>query len=309
MKFTILLAILFDLLAKRKLTANYCADKYGISQRSVYRYVDHLALSVPVYVKRGRNGGIYLPDDYTLPTGFLTKEEYDAAIDALSYAYARSPEPRFLHVKHKLSDHVKKQHRDLALSGDLQSFITDGGCFAYTQAVFEKLRLLCECIRQQAILEMQYFSPLDGEIHCKIEPHVLIHKGSGVYLYAFSRFERRFRLYRLTRILSMIKTGDRFVPRTVKREQIPLSFFADESNSVQVRLRLERRVLQRMQDTLGVTNIKQNDGEWQAEITLPNDEDLLPTLLSLGDGVTVIEPVSVRERLKALLQSMRKAYL
>ncbi len=309
MKFTILIAILFDLLTKRKLTARYCADKYGISQRSVYRYVDHLTLSVPVYVKRGRNGGIYLSDDYTLPTGFMSKEEYDATMEALSFAYAHSPEPRFLRVKHKLSDHNRKQYRDLALSGDLQTFITDGGSFGYTQALFEKLRLLCECIKQQAILEMQYFSPLDGQISCKIEPHLLLHKHNVFYVYAFSRFERRFRLYRLTRILSMIKTGDRFVPRPVKREEIPLSFYTDETTSIHVRLRLERRVLQRMQDTLGVSNIHNVDGEWQAEIALPNDEFLLTNLLSLGDGVAVLEPLSVREQLKELLKNIQTAYL
>ena len=58
MKFTILLAILFDLLAKRKVTATYFAQKHDISIRTVYRYIDQLSISVPVYVKRGRNGGI-----------------------------------------------------------------------------------------------------------------------------------------------------------------------------------------------------------------------------------------------------------
>ena len=58
MKFTILIDILFDLLAKRKLTASYLAEKHGISVRTVYRYIDHMSLTVPVYIKRGRNGGI-----------------------------------------------------------------------------------------------------------------------------------------------------------------------------------------------------------------------------------------------------------
>ena len=238
----------------------------------------------------------------------MTKEEYDATIDALSYAYARSPEPRFLHVKHKLSNHTRKQHRDLAISGDLQSFITDGGAFAYTQASFEKLRLLNDCIKDKAILEMRYFSKLDGEVSCKVEPHVLLQQRNAWYLYAFSRYERRFRVYRLTRILSMIKTGDRFVARPVHREQIPLSFWSDENTGVNVRLRILPRALQRMQDVLGVTNIHKTDGEWQAEITLPNDENLLSILLSLGDGVTVLEPLSIRQQLTALLQSMHTAY-
>ena len=308
MKFTILLAILFDLLTKRKLTARYCADKYGISERTVYRYIDCLALNVPIFVKRGRNGGIYLSDDYTLPTGFMTKEEYDAAIEALSIAYAHSPEPRFLHVKHKLSEHTRKQHKDLALTGDMQTFITDGGAFAYTQALFEKLRLFIECIKEKAILEMQYFSERDGLFTCKIEPHVLIHRRNVLYVYAFSRTDRHFRLFRLTRVVSVIKTGDRFITRPVRREEIPLRFWSDETTGIALRLRIQPQALQRMQDVFGISNIHKTDGEWQAEVTLPNDEHLLTTLLSLGDGVAVIEPKDVKQNLVALVKSIRKAY-
>ena len=57
MKFAILLDIFFELLAKRILTAGYIAEKHGISVRTVYRYVDLLSTTVPVYVKQGRNGG------------------------------------------------------------------------------------------------------------------------------------------------------------------------------------------------------------------------------------------------------------
>ena len=83
MKFTILLEILFDLLAKRKVTASYFTEKHEISVRTVYRYIDQLSLCVPVYIKRGRNGGICISDNYKLPVGFMTKEEYESAIDAL----------------------------------------------------------------------------------------------------------------------------------------------------------------------------------------------------------------------------------
>ena len=79
MKFSILIAILFDLLAKRKVTANDLAEKYEISPRTVYRYIDLMSTTLPVYVKRGRNGGICISDNYKLPMGFMTKEEYEAA--------------------------------------------------------------------------------------------------------------------------------------------------------------------------------------------------------------------------------------
>lgn len=112
MKFYILSDILFELLLKGKLTAKAISDKHDISVRTVYRYVDTLSMSVPVYVKRGRNGGIYISDQYKLPMGFMTETEYDAAIDALEIAYAQNPEERFLIAKEKLSSQKKLEKLD-----------------------------------------------------------------------------------------------------------------------------------------------------------------------------------------------------
>ena len=93
MKFSILLEMVFDLLAKRKVTAVYFAEKFDISVRTVYRYVDDLTLAgVPIQVVRGRDGGICISDSYKLPKGFMTKEEYESAIDALETMYSQLPD-------------------------------------------------------------------------------------------------------------------------------------------------------------------------------------------------------------------------
>ena len=63
MKFEVMLGILFRLLRRTKASAAELADLYGVSQRSIYRYVEELIVSgVPINIIRGRNGGIFLPD-------------------------------------------------------------------------------------------------------------------------------------------------------------------------------------------------------------------------------------------------------
>lgn len=102
MKFSILLSILFDLLAKRKVTAAELAEKYDISARTVYRYVDLLSTSAPVCVQRGRNGGIFIQEQFKLPVDFMTEEEYSATVEALETVYQQQPQERFLKAKRKL---------------------------------------------------------------------------------------------------------------------------------------------------------------------------------------------------------------
>lgn len=103
MKFEILLSVLFELLAKRKVTAGYLAKKHKVSNRTIHRYVDILSLTVPVEILRGRNGGIRIADGYSLPIGFMTEEEYAAAIEALEIAHQKTSEERFLSAKLKLA--------------------------------------------------------------------------------------------------------------------------------------------------------------------------------------------------------------
>ena len=92
----ILLDMLFECLEKRRVTARYLAEKYAVSERTVYRYIEELSKKVPIFVKRGRNGGICLSDSYRLPVGFMSGEEYTALLDALQIAYANDPNPRFM---------------------------------------------------------------------------------------------------------------------------------------------------------------------------------------------------------------------
>ena len=103
MKFVILLDMFHELLAKQRVPAPYFAQKYDVSVRTVYRYVDRLSMAVPVYVKTGRNGGICIPETYKLPKGFFTREDYSAILESLSLAYANNHDEKFLNTQRKLT--------------------------------------------------------------------------------------------------------------------------------------------------------------------------------------------------------------
>ncbi len=94
MKYQTMIGILFDLLDKRKVSAGELAAKYGISVRTVFRYLDELIVAgIPADVTRGANGGICISAAYKLPRGFLTKEEYGRAMDAMLAMFERTNDP------------------------------------------------------------------------------------------------------------------------------------------------------------------------------------------------------------------------
>ena len=112
MKFKTVLDMLFELLKKRKVTASYFSKKYGLSVRTVYRYVEELKSALPLKITRGRCGGIELPDSYKLPMNYMTADEYLAAIEALEIAYCQDPQERFLQAKEKLEAEYKPEDGD-----------------------------------------------------------------------------------------------------------------------------------------------------------------------------------------------------
>ena len=308
MKFAILLDILFDLLIKRKVTAPYLAEKHELSVRTVYRYIDLLSMTVPVYVKRGRDGGICISDSYKLPVGFMTKEEYDAAIEALTAMYAQLPQERFLSATRKLSAQMKTEARSLALSGNIGTILVDGGTWGDTHCFAERLKLAEECIQSRTVLEIEYHARTGEKTQRKIEPHVLVYKQSVWYLYAFCHRQRAFRLFRLGRIFSALKTDETFARRQVAREDIPLQFWTDEAQSIQATFAFSSDSLVSAQDWLGVENLRKNGDTWTACVSLPNDDTLVKQILALGAGVTVLSPVSLRERVKQTAQEIARAY-
>ena len=309
MKFSILIAIIFELLAKRKVTAKYLAEKHEISTRTVYRYIDDLTLAgVPVQVLRGRDGGICISDSYKLPKGFMTKEEYESAIEALQMMYAQLPEERFLDAKRKLSAQVKAEVRDFALSAEVGSILVDGGTWGDSGAFAEKLRLFEECIKEKLLVEIEYHSREGEYTQRKIEPHVLVSKQGVWYLYAFCHKQRAFRLFRVGRIRSTVKTEEHFVKRAFTREDIPLNFRVMDADFIDVRFLIEEHAFADAQDWLGSENLRQKDGKWYANATLPDDEGLIRKILGMGAGVQVLSPVSLRERVAKAAANIASNY-
>ena len=89
MKYPIMIKMLMMLTSRRKVTAREIADRFEISVRSVYRYVDELNVAgVPVDVVRGRYGGIFIADTFKLPSGYFTRGEYAATVTSANLPFA-----------------------------------------------------------------------------------------------------------------------------------------------------------------------------------------------------------------------------
>lgn len=329
MKYDVMLEILFELLNKRKLTAPYLADKYGMSVRSVYRYIDTMSISVPITVKSGRNGGIFISDTYKLPIGFLTHEEYRAADEALAAMYSQLPEERFLSARQKLGAQDKKQENQLFFSGDINYILIDNNSWGESTNFSDKIRLFENAARAQMTLEITYFSAKGNRSVRKIDPYILVYKQNVWYIYAYCHERKDFRLFRIGRVYSAYVTDDTFTRRQIKRSDIPLRFW-ETGASEEMILEVSECAFADVQDWLGCESMSdtpfphnataaisvaekeeaKNDDKkiLYARAVLPIDTILAKKILSLGAGVKVLSPVSLQNMVATLAGQIAANY-
>ncbi len=306
MKYEIMFGILFTLLSKRKISAGELARKYEVSVRSIYRYVDEMTVSgIPIDVARGAAGGLSIPDNFKLPKGLFTREEYARTAEAMLTMLSQTHDSVLESAYGKLTAQVKTEKFDTALSGHI---LVDSGTWGDERKFSEKLTIIDKAIGEQNALEIEYFDRAGEATRRVIHPHLLIYKQNIWYVWAFCTLRGEFRTFRVGRMRAINITGETFERRDFKREDIPLNFWRNEKVA-EVKLKIAFEKLPYAEDWLGVDNIYKRDGEYFAELVLPDDEALVGNLMSAGAGITVISPAALAERIKKEAEKISASYV
>lgn len=294
MKYQVMLDILMMLLSKRKVTAKQIADRYEVSPRSVYRYIDELNIcGVPVDVERGRYGGIKIADTFRLPAGYFTRDEFTATVNALNAMYTQVSDKNLLSALDKLKSQQKNEKRELSVCGNI---IVDGGTWGDSKKFSEKMRVCETAVNESKRLIIDYFSR--GGEHSKrvIDPHVLIFKQNVWYVYAFCHTKQTFRTFKIGRIRSATFTGETFQKREIKRDELDIDFFYTAENLIDVTLEIDKRGIADVEDWIGIDNIEPRGNALVANVTLPDDGGLVNKILGFGGAVKVLEPIKLKEK-------------
>lgn len=306
MKYQIMIGILYTLLMKKKVSAKYLSEKFEVSERSIYRYVDELSIAgVPVYSERGRNGGIYIPDTYRLPDNFMTENEYSAAINALEGINGELKDKNLSSAIDKLKMQVKNERKDLSLNGN---FIIDSGTWGDTNSFPEKLKVIQKAAENNVSVEIQYRSRTGEDSTRIIDPHVLVLKQNIWYVYAYCHARENFRLFKIGRIRSITLTDRKFKRREFDREDIPLKFWHDEKTLVNAVFRISPEALPYAEEWLGADNIKKRKDGYFCEAELPYDDVLISKILGIGHGFEVTEPKTLRDKVTEEIKKLLYSY-
>lgn len=309
MKQSILFRMFYLLVQHRKITANTLAKLLNISTRSVFRYVDDLSYAgIPIYCKKGHNGGIFLSDSFVLSAAVFTEEEYRTLTESLLAFHAADSARSTTEILEKLNAIRPGKQNGYILGSE--TLLIDHTPWGDVNASTQKLKLLEEAIFHRTIVRIEYHDAQSRISRRIIEPHLLLLKQGEWYLYAFCRLKREFRLFKLTRIVRTDLQERNFKRREIRRDELDFDrFLTERRNLISVEFSFRANILTDMEEWLSVEKIQPlNDGTYYAKVELYSDFNLLSKILSMGKSLTVISPEKLQHELREEAQKLAEIY-
>jgi predicted DNA-binding transcriptional regulator YafY len=206
-----LLAVLWLLRSRRRVTAPQIAEELEISLRTAYRYIDALSASgVPVIADTGPEGGYSLPEQFRSVPLFFAHDELVALFQAglfarqAGYPYTRAMEAALDKVRRNLSP---SQVADLErhVSGLTVAASQRGG------PVEPWLSQLEEAVADGATVEMSYWKPVSEAPEVRtLDPYGLVYWAGLWYVSGFCHLRQAVRDFRVDRIQGLRRTGATF---------------------------------------------------------------------------------------------------
>lgn len=279
-----MLEIVTLLLGGKPLTARALAERFEVSQRTIYRDVEALsAAGIPVFMVKGRGGGIQLTPGFALGKALLTEGEQAEVLASLKALGGVAPG--------EADGALRKLGALFGVAG-ADWIEVDFSSWSDPKGVAEAFSLLKSAILGRRAVTFRYSSGKGETANRAVEPLKLCFKGQAWYLYGYCRDRMDNRLFKLSRMRNLARTEQAFrrdcPPRALEANLLP------QGELVEVALRLNQEVAFRAYDEFeGVEAL--GDGAFRVRARLPRGEGLFQYVLSFGEHGEVLEPPEVRE--------------
>lgn len=284
-----LFKILYYLLDKGTVTAPELAKKFEVSVRTIYRDVDMLSgAGIPVYTTTGHGGGIHLFDNFVLKKSLLSEQEMqDILIGVQSLSAVQYPDTDGVMSKLKATFQI-------AESDWIEiDFSRWGSIVEKEKQYFEMLK---RSILGRQEIQFLYYNSLGEVSQRRCQPLKMVYKDKAWYLYAYCLKRNDYRLFRISRIKELRVTDQYFKSHSEMKESV-FSLMEEMGKPITIELSFPKEVSYRVYDTFEDDVIKWNGQEIRVNVTLPETEWLYSFIMSFGNQISILYPISLKEKI------------
>ena len=296
-----LFEFVYILIDKKQTTASEMAERFGVSTRTIYRWIDALSVSgIPVYSLKGRGGGIAISEKYALDKRILSEEERIAIVSSVKALNNLSGNPA---STEKISSLVTQDTDWLEV--DFSPWSPEGS------EVSKLFSILKDSILKHRQVSFDYFRGDGNSEHRLVHPWKLIYKGQAWYLQGWCTTRKAERFFKLSRMRNVLMTGR---SATITRLSVPQKTSANDESKykpplITIKAKVSNNKISYLLDTFVCSEVIPNkNGSITATFTVPDEEWLHDLLLGFGPDLKIISPKSLREKIISLAKVTIEQY-
>ncbi len=295
-----LIGILSLLLQRERVTAPELAEKFEVSRRTINRDIETLCRAgIPICTIQGAGGGISIMDGYRVDRTLLTSKDMKMILAGLRSLDSVSGSRYYGQLMEKLkagaSDFVSG--RDSVLI-DLSAW--------HKESLAPKIALIQDAVDERKRIVFHYYAPGSESVR-EIEPYYLIFKWSSWYVWGWCLKREDFRMFKLHRMDGLKKTEASFTPREVPVPDLSCEKVFPANIRVKVLFAPEMRW--RLMDEYGPQSfVLQEDGRLLFQMDYTDEESLMDWLMMFGARAEVVEPESLRRKIRERAQEITALY-
>lgn len=307
MQTEILFELTYIILERKIVTAGEMAEHFGVSTRTIYRWVDALNLAgVPVVTTKGKGGGIQLAEKYALDKAVLTEDEKLEILSSVQALQALSGGAGSGAASHGAIAKLK------AITSAKADWIkVDFAAWNPEQnEIKETFKNLKWAILNRRQVSFEYFSGSSEYSKRQVDSWKIIFRGQSWYLYGFCKIRNSPRYFKLSRMrnLQILKDEILMEEKDFPEEQQSegAGYNGDKITSfIQLKIRVIDSEVYRVLDEYKVDSIEET-GEKSKILTLsvPDMYWIKNWILSFGASMQVLEPEKLRVEIQ---EEIRKA--
>lgn len=307
MQTELLFELTYIILERKIVTAREMAVHFGVSTRTIYRWIDALNLAgVPVITTKGKGGGIQLAEKYALDKAVLTEDEkqeilssvqalQSLSVDSTSSGNSRGVISKLKAITSANADWIKV---DFATWNPEQNEVKE---------IFKNLKWAILNRRQ---VSFDYFSGSSDYSKRQVDSWKIVFRGQAWYFYGFCKLRKAPRYFKLSRMrnLQVLKDGISTEEKDFPEEQNNENYSGDKiTNFIKLKVYVNDSEIYRVLDEYKVDIIEETSEKSKIlTFTVPDIYWIKSWILSFGASMQVLEPEKIRLEIQDEIKKMQR---
>lgn len=295
-----MLGMIYILMNKGTVTAGELAGRFEVSTRTIYRDVEALSMAgIPVYARKGKNGGISLTEQFVLDKMLISKKEQEQILAALA-SLRETGAQREEETLRKLGDFFRAEPENWVA-------IDFSDWSGKRKELYENLR---QAILEKRVLRFDYYGQYGEMASREVEPVQLLFKEYTWYLRAYCRTRQAMRLFKVLRMKRVEVSEELFVSDRERLQETEIKKPSVEMEPLEIVFTIKRKEAYRVYDRFDEEEITVlPEGDFLIRMTTFPDDWVYGVILSFGPSAKVLAPESVKEEIIQKICAMKELYV